>query len=86
VQVSLDYQGPLVTDGRQDLFAGFGSSRGSAPAERHPGDTGLSKPSVVNISQLYTVDKSELDERIGKLSADAVQAIRKGLGLLLDIT
>jgi mRNA-degrading endonuclease toxin of MazEF toxin-antitoxin module len=39
---------------------------------------------VVNVSHLQTVDKSELVERIGKLPADTVDAIRDGLQLLFD--
>jgi mRNA interferase MazF len=62
-------------------------SRAHAPGNvsLNAGAAGLSKPSVVNISQVYTVDKAELEERIGELPPGAVQAIRKGLGLLLDI-
>jgi mRNA interferase MazF len=45
---------------------------------------GLTKPSVVNVSQVLTVDKSELEDRIGHLSADLVDAIRQGLQLLFD--
>ncbi len=48
------------------------------------GDAGLSKPSVVNVSQIVTVDKAELVERIGNLSASTVDAIRDGLQLLFD--
>jgi len=48
------------------------------------GDANLPKTSVVNVSQLLTVDRSELVERIGKLPAGAVEAIRIGLKLLFD--
>jgi mRNA-degrading endonuclease toxin of MazEF toxin-antitoxin module len=37
---------------------------------------------VVNVSQVLTVNKPELDERTGNLSADLVAAIREGLQLL----
>jgi len=39
---------------------------------------------VVNVSQLQTVDRSELTERIGKLPAPRVDEIRDGLQLLFD--
>jgi mRNA interferase MazF len=55
---------------------------GNVPLKR--GDANLSKDSVVNVSHLQTVDKSELVERIGKLPADTVDAIRDGLQLLFD--
>lgn len=48
------------------------------------GDANLPKDSVVNVSQVQTVDKSELAERIGKLPAQTVDAIREGLQLLFD--
>jgi mRNA interferase MazF len=48
------------------------------------GDGGLSKPSVVNISQLLTVDKSDLEVRIGRLPRALIRAIGAGLDLLLD--
>ena len=48
------------------------------------GDGHLPKASVVNVSQILTVDKAELRERIGKLPASTVDAIRGGLLLLFD--
>ena len=48
------------------------------------GEGNLSKASVVNTSQVQTVDKSELIERVGKLQASTVDAIRSGLELLFD--
>jgi mRNA interferase MazF len=46
------------------------------------GAGGLPKPSVVNVSQLITVDKTDLEERIGQLSADTIRSIQAGLRLL----
>ena len=48
------------------------------------GDANLPKPSVVNVSQAATVDKSELVERIGNLPPSTIDAIRGGLQSLLD--
>ena len=68
----------------------FGPVAGSTPAERHPcvvvqSDLfNKSRPSVVNVSQVVTVDKSELCERLGRLSAAKVDPIRRGLHLLFD--
>ncbi len=50
------------------------------------GDAHLTKASVVNVSQLVTVDKIELQQRIGRLSASTIDAIRSGLALLSDRT
>jgi len=48
------------------------------------GDANLPKRSVVNVSQILTVDKAELVERIGRLPAPAIDRIRSGLELLFD--
>ena len=48
------------------------------------GEANLSKASVVNVSQILTIDKSELVECTGKLSGPAVSAVRDGLHLLFD--
>ena len=48
------------------------------------GEGGLSKPSVVNVSQLLTVDKAELVEYLGKLNASSAAAVRDGLHLLFE--
>lgn len=48
------------------------------------GDGNLPKESVVNVSQVLTVEKADLIERIGKLPASTVEAIRGGLQLLFD--
>jgi mRNA interferase MazF len=48
------------------------------------GAAGLPKASVVNVSQLLTIDKADLTEPIGQLPAATVRAIREGLSLLFD--
>jgi len=48
------------------------------------GEANLAKPSVVNVSQILTVDKSELAEPIGKLNGKAASSICDGLHLLFD--
>ena len=59
-------------------------SRSAGNIALKKGDANLSKDSVVNVSQVQTVDRSELAERIGKLPAGTVDAIRAGLELLFD--
>jgi len=58
---------------------------------RAPGNVALSKgaanlpkTSVVNVSQVLTVNKTELVEQIGKLPAGGIDSIRNGLQLLFD--
>jgi mRNA interferase MazF len=47
--------------------------------------TGLPKDSVANVSQVLTVDKSFLTEKIGKLRKAELQKIETGLRLLLGL-
>jgi mRNA interferase MazF len=48
------------------------------------GEANLPKASVVNVSQILTVDKAELAECSGNLSGAAAHAVRDGLQLLFD--
>jgi mRNA interferase MazF len=48
------------------------------------GESGLPRQSVVNVSQLVTVDKSQLGEKIGTLSAKRVREIWEGLCQILE--
>ena len=49
-----------------------------------PGEGNLPKQSVVNVSQLFTVDKSQLGDKIGTLSARRVRDILNGIRLLTE--
>lgn len=46
-------------------------------------EAGLPKKSVVNITQIITVNKSDLKEKIGQLSKSRVKEIIEGLEILL---
>jgi mRNA interferase MazF len=48
------------------------------------GEAGLKKDSVVNVSQIVTVNKSDLVERIGSLPPARVKQITAGLKLLIE--
>ncbi|MBM3145919.1 MAG: type II toxin-antitoxin system PemK/MazF family toxin [Chloroflexi bacterium] len=47
-------------------------------------ETNLPKDSVVNVSQVFTVDKSQLDEYVGTLSTKRVREMLNGINLVLD--
>jgi len=47
--------------------------------------TGLAKASVVNVSQIITVDKTFLTERIGRLNPRLLAEVDDGLRLVLSI-
>ena len=59
--------------------------RGDAPGNvlLHKGEGGLKKESVANVSQVVTVDKGDLIEKIGSLSQSRVNQIIEGLCLLI---
>jgi mRNA interferase MazF len=48
------------------------------------GEANLPNASVVNVSQILTVDKTELVERMGQLGGRTVGAVCDGLHLLFD--
>jgi len=48
------------------------------------GEGNLKKDSVVNISQVITVNKSDLVEKIGSLSAGRIKEILEGIRLLIE--
>lgn len=45
--------------------------------------TGLPRDSVVNVSQLLTLDREHLTDRVGKLSAAQVSAVLAGIDVML---
>ena len=48
-------------------------------------ETGLSRDSVLNVSQIMTLDKEFLGERIGKLTEDLRDHAERGLKLVLGL-
>jgi mRNA interferase MazF len=48
--------------------------------------SGLKKASVVNVSQIITVDKSYLTERVGTLKLNYMKEVDDGLRLMLAIS
>jgi len=60
--------------------------RGDAPGNvvLATGEGGLTKPSVVIVSQVFTVDRSLLQEYVGSLSARRVRQVLDGLRLVTE--
>jgi len=48
-------------------------------------ESGLSKPSVVNVSQVLTVDRSILMERVKALPGSLIQKVNEGLRLAIGV-
>ena len=49
------------------------------------GDTSLPKDSVVNVSQIVTLDKTFLTERVGRLSDGVMLLVDDGIRTVLDL-
>ena len=47
-------------------------------------DSGLPQDSVVNVSQVVTVDKIDLEERVGRLRGSALESVLAGLRLVFE--
>lgn len=47
-------------------------------------ESNLPKQSVVNVSQVFTVDKKQLDEYIGTLTPKRIREILNGINLVLE--
>jgi mRNA interferase MazF len=48
-------------------------------------ETGLGKPSVINVSQLATVDKDRLQEIVGQVGGRVMRRVEDGVRLVLGL-
>jgi mRNA interferase MazF len=48
-------------------------------------ESGLPRDSVINVSQVITLDKGMLDEQVGTVSRKTMEDIAQGLRLVLDL-
>ena len=48
-------------------------------------ETGLSRDSVLNVSQIVTLDKEFLESRIGRLAENVLENVESGLKLVLGL-
>lgn len=60
--------------------------RGHAPGNviLEKGEANLEKKSVVNISQIITVNKADLGKKVGSLSAEKIAKVLEGVKLLIN--
>lgn len=49
------------------------------------GTSGLRRDSVINVTQVVTVDKSQLERAVGQLPGDVLVAVEVGLRRVLDL-
>jgi mRNA interferase MazF len=59
----------------------------SAPGNVHVSarSSGLPKPSVVNISQLVSIDRARLTQRVRSLDTESMSQVEDGLRLILKL-
>ena len=48
-------------------------------------ESGLPRDSVINVSQLVTLNKQTLDERVGQITARTLDQVEHGVRLVLDL-
>lgn len=48
-------------------------------------ESGLPKDSVINVSQIITLDKSVLDDYVGRINAQTLTQVEEGMRLVLDL-
>ena len=48
-------------------------------------EAGLPRDSVANVSQVVTLDRATLTERTGRLSAEAMKTVSRGIRLVLEL-
>lgn len=48
-----------------------------------PRDSGLPKQSVANVSQVVTIDRTSLSDRVGKLSRQKLSLVLSGIDVVL---
>ena len=49
-----------------------------------PGEAGLAEQGVVNVTQVLTVDKADLVEKIGAVSSRRIEEVVEGLRLVIE--
>lgn len=49
-----------------------------------PGEANLPEQSVINVSQVLTVDKRSLRDRLGTLSVERIREVLRGINILLE--
>ncbi|NTV80330.1 MAG: type II toxin-antitoxin system PemK/MazF family toxin, partial [Candidatus Aminicenantes bacterium] len=64
------------------ITSNLGRARAPGNVLLHQGEANLPRTSVVNVSQIVTVDKSLLKEKIGTLPRQRIQEVTTNLGLV----
>ena len=49
------------------------------------GEAGIPKSSVINLSQLHSIDRSFIESKIGSLTEEKIKMVKSGLGCVFDM-
>lgn len=50
------------------------------------GEFGIPKPSVINLSQMHSIDRDYITEKIGTLSKEKLSDVDRGLKIIFDLS
>ena len=76
----------LLLDNRTVVITGnLALAHAPGNVEVGPRESGLPKPSVVNVSQLFTLDKRALRSRAGRLRPSTMDIVSEGLRTALEL-
>ncbi len=84
IQNNIFNRSRINTVGVCSLTSNLKRSKSPGNVTLKKGEAGLPKKSVVNISQIFTVTKSDLSEKIGTLSKERIAQILEGIRLLTE--
>jgi mRNA interferase MazF len=51
----------------------------------HKGEAGIPKASVVNVSQIHSIDRTYIQEKIGAIGAERFEAVKTGIRTVFDL-
>ena len=67
------------------ISSNIGLAEAPGNVELAGADSGLRQDSVVNVTQVLTIDKARLDHRVGEVDAATMWRVEAGLRLVLEL-
>ena len=67
------------------ISSNIGLAESPGNVELAAADSGLRQDSVVNVTQVLTIDKARLDDRVGAVDAATMWRVEAGLKLVLEL-
>ena len=85
LQINEFNESPIRTVVAVTLTSNLGRAQAPGNVRCSKQQTGLSKPSVINVSQIATFDKQRLVQRVGVLNRKILSEVEGGVRLLLGL-